>query len=294
MILTIAVVLVVVVVAGAYALSTLGGKSNPLLGKAVDSSVYQPLYTVATTSYGSANTTLLGDVKAGSGTAFATSSKPLVVYIGAEYCPYCAFQRWPLVVALMRFGNFTDLRYMQSAGSPEVFPDTYTFSFVGSTYTSPYLTFNPYELQDRSYSTITSLPSNYSGVFSGFGGGYPFIDVNNQYVVTSAFYFPSLLVGNWTQIVQQIQTNTQVGDQIKQSANVITALICSADGKRPTNVCTNSAISALYTGVSAVDYSPSSPSTILANGSPISMATMWANVQYGQMAWSRNTSAKIR
>ena len=32
--------------------------------------------------------------------------KPLVVYVGADYCPFCAAERWPLVAALERFGTF--------------------------------------------------------------------------------------------------------------------------------------------------------------------------------------------
>src|SRR5688572_33391144 len=30
------------------------------------------------------------------------AGKPLVLYVGAEYCPFCAAQRWPMVVALSR------------------------------------------------------------------------------------------------------------------------------------------------------------------------------------------------
>ena len=32
---------------------------------------------------------------------------PEVLYMGADYCPFCAATRWGLVLALMRFGNFT-------------------------------------------------------------------------------------------------------------------------------------------------------------------------------------------
>src|SRR5574342_1244952 len=39
-----------------------------------------------------------------------SDGKPLVVYLGAEYCPFCAAQRWGLVVALPRFGTFDNLR----------------------------------------------------------------------------------------------------------------------------------------------------------------------------------------
>src|SRR5271170_3657702 len=33
----------------------------------------------------------------------------VVSYVGAEYCPYCAIQRWALLVALSKFGTFTSL-----------------------------------------------------------------------------------------------------------------------------------------------------------------------------------------
>ena len=39
-----------------------------------------------------------------------SDGKPLVVYIGAEYCPFCAAERWPMVVALSRFGTFSGLQ----------------------------------------------------------------------------------------------------------------------------------------------------------------------------------------
>jgi hypothetical protein len=63
-----------------------------------------------------------------------TAGKPLVVYIGAEYCPFCAAQRWPLVVALSRFGTFSGLSVTRSA-SEDVFPDTATLSFHSASYT---------------------------------------------------------------------------------------------------------------------------------------------------------------
>src|SRR5205823_15010475 len=37
------------------------------------------------------------------------SGKPEVLYIGAEYCPFCAAERWSLVYALARFGTFKGL-----------------------------------------------------------------------------------------------------------------------------------------------------------------------------------------
>ena len=70
--------------------------------------------------------------------------KPVVTYVGAEYCPYCAAERWALAVALSRFGTFTDLSATHSA-SDDVYPDTQTLSFYGSSYSSPYVDFQPVE-----------------------------------------------------------------------------------------------------------------------------------------------------
>ena len=70
--------------------------------------------------------------------------KPELLYIGAEYCPFCAAQRWAMVAALSRFGTFSNLSLTHSA-SADVYPDTPTFSFYQSTYSSKYLTFTSVE-----------------------------------------------------------------------------------------------------------------------------------------------------
>ena len=56
--------------------------------------------------------------------------------MGAEFCPFCAAERWPLIVALSRFGRFTTLHNMQSA-QLSVFPAIQTFSFVGHVVLQP-------------------------------------------------------------------------------------------------------------------------------------------------------------
>ena len=38
--------------------------------------------------------------------AFTVGGKPAVVFIGAEYCPYCASERWPMFMALSKFCTF--------------------------------------------------------------------------------------------------------------------------------------------------------------------------------------------
>ena len=77
--------------------------------------------------------------------------KPEILYIGAEYCPFCAAERWALVMALSKFGTFTGLKGTSSSAI-DTNPSTPTFSFYGSTYKSPYISFVPVELQTNTYS----------------------------------------------------------------------------------------------------------------------------------------------
>jgi Domain of unknown function (DUF929) len=94
------------------------------------------------------------------GTAPLTSNGlPRIVYVGADYCPFCAVQRWPLVVALSRFGTFRDLG-ATSSSSRDAYPNTSTFSFHGSTYSSPYLVFTPDETETRDFKPLETTPAD--------------------------------------------------------------------------------------------------------------------------------------
>src|SRR5215467_1180354 len=64
----------------------------------------------------------------GSGAPLTSGGKPEMLYIGAEYCPYCAAMRWPMAVALSRFGTFGPLTGIHST-SNDVFPNTPTLTF---------------------------------------------------------------------------------------------------------------------------------------------------------------------
>ena len=49
------------------------------------------------------------------GTPLTSGGKPEVLYMGAEYCPFCAAERWSMIVALSRFGTFSGLATTHSA-----------------------------------------------------------------------------------------------------------------------------------------------------------------------------------
>jgi hypothetical protein len=189
----------------------------------------------------------------------AADGKPEIVYIGAEYCPFCAAERWALVQALSRFGTFTGLSATHSSGT-DVYPNTQTFSFFGSTYTSPYLDFTPVEEQSNqpaggSYATLQTPTAAENALLAKYDvapytsepGSIPFLDLGNRYVVVGASYTPQVLQGlNLRTIAADLnQPNSVVATAIDGAANAITAGICALTGNQPASVCSTPTIAAI-------------------------------------------------
>jgi hypothetical protein len=196
------------------------------------------------------------------GTPLTANGKPEMLYMGAEYCPYCAAERWAMIVALSRFGTFSGLTTIHSAaangaGSAEPYPNTPTWTFVNSKFTSPYLTFTPVEMQtnipDKSSGTYTTLQTptsaqealltKYDGppyVDASAAGSIPFINFGNQYVSIGASYNPQVLAGlSWSQIAADLHNPaSKVAQAINGTANYITAAICKMTGNQPGSACT--------------------------------------------------------
>ena len=60
---------------------------------------------------------------------------PVVFFYGAEFAPYAAAERWPLILALSRFGTFHQLGLMQSSATT-AFANLSTFTFWNASYVS--------------------------------------------------------------------------------------------------------------------------------------------------------------
>lgn len=183
------------------------------------------------------------------------NGKPEILYIGAEYCPYCAAERWPMIIALSRFGTFSNLHFMTSSAT-DFAPSTPTFTFYNSTYQSSYVSFTPVEtlqnnLVNGTYPALQSLTDSQSNIESTFdnGGGIPFIDFANLSIVSGATYAPTALQGmNWSQIISQFSsTNSTVSQSILGSANLLTAQICKVTNNTPASVCAQSYIKKIET-----------------------------------------------
>jgi hypothetical protein len=185
---------------------------------------------------------------------------PEVLYIGAEYCPYCASERWPMVVALSRFGTFSNLGATESSTvSGEAFPGTKTFSFYGSTYSSPYFVFTPVETHTNQpsangYGTLQNPTPQQQQLFQTYdvppytqeAGAIPFINFANRYIVVGASFNPQVLQGkSMTAIAGSLaDPGSDVAQNVGGTANLLTAAICQITNNQPGNVCNDPTITA--------------------------------------------------
>jgi hypothetical protein len=184
-----------------------------------------------------------------------SGGKPEVLFIGAEFCPYCAAERWPLIQALSRFGTFSNLSKISSS-STDVDPNTPTFSFYKSGYTSKYVDFTSVEDEDRSSNPLekpTAAQGKLWVEHTGNPPGFPFIDYGGKFVQTSQSYDPGTLAGKTqAQIASQLNDPTNsVSKSIVGSANVTTAAICTLTHNQPSSVCLTPTITNLQSELGA-------------------------------------------
>ena len=175
------------------------------------------------------------------GPALTVSGKTAVFYYGAEYCPYCAAERWAMIVALSRFGTFSGLKTTTSSSS-DIYPDTPTFTFHGATYTSQYIVFQSVESTDRNRAALESPTASQMALVNSYdsGGSIPFVDFGNRYAFDGATYKPDVLQGlTWQQIADDLQNPSSPQAQgVLGSANLITAAICKLTSNQPATACT--------------------------------------------------------
>jgi Domain of unknown function (DUF929) len=174
----------------------------------------------------------------------ASNGKPEMLYIGAEFCPYCAAERWAMAVALSRFGTLSPLHGIHSTSS-DVNPNTPTLTFYRSTYTSPYLVFTPVENETVNKTPLQNTTSAQMALWTKYdssanGLGYPFIDFGNKYVIKAPSYDPGVLAGmTWAQVAAALHNpSSPVAQGADGAANLITAAICKMTNGQPGNVCT--------------------------------------------------------
>lgn len=191
----------------------------------------------------------------------AGGTKPGVVYIGAEYCPYCAAQRWAVVASLSRFGTFGNLSVTDSSSS-DVFPNTPTLSFYKATFSSPYFVFQGIEQYSnvpdpgKGYKKLQDLTKAQLGLITKYDtakflpgaspGSIPFLDIGNRFLVAGSSYSPSILSGlSRSEIASGLSDPTNPATQaIISTSNYLSASICATTNQQPTSVCGSKGVTA--------------------------------------------------
>ena len=209
--------------------------------------------TIDTVGRGTATTAPIPVHGAG---GLSQDGRPEVVFVTSEFCPYCAAEAWPLVVALARFGRFSHLGQAQSSPH-EVFGDTGTFSFFGTTYASPYLAFSATveygnetqpggafigldELSPSARKLMARLDAgSYAGAQDVLAGTMPFLDIANRYLVLGSQYSPAVIAGSSIQGTASSLSNARstTTQAIVGAANELTAALCAITNDRPGSVC---------------------------------------------------------
>jgi uncharacterized protein DUF929 len=250
-------VIAIGIVAGVILLTPKPAPPNPLDGT--------PISTLTNDQLTGVSVSTLQSVGAGqgvtplvsiSGSTLKSGTKLEFLYIGADYCPFCAAERWSIIVALSKFGNFTGIEYMQSS-STDVYASTATFSFVNTTFKSQYnISFVEVETQDRLRNNLQPVSSQEQNLLNQYdpGGSIPFVDVAGQYAIQPPSSSPNTYAGaqfspavinplggsplNWTQIGSQLNDhNSAVAQAIDGAANTIIRAICQVDGGEPSSLC---------------------------------------------------------
>jgi Domain of unknown function (DUF929) len=264
------VFVVIAIVVGLVVAKSLGGNGTAPKAKTI-SAVETQLTSIPASVYNS-----VGDGPTGKnavdplatikGKALTENGKPEILYMGAEYCPYCAAERWAMTAALSRFGTFSGLHFIHSSSS-DVYSNTATLSFYKSTYTSNYVTFTPVEMETVTDATLQTPTSAQNAILDKYdappyvssadSGAIPFVDLGNKYLISGAQYLPSVLGSlptsdsshyglSWYQIATDLQNpNSSVAQSVLGAANHITAAICQLTHGKPGSVCNSKAVTSV-------------------------------------------------
>ncbi|MGH3276416.1 MAG: DUF929 family protein [Streptosporangiaceae bacterium] len=251
-VIAVVVTLVIVKVSSSGSASTASGGT---VGTLLPAGVQKNVTTVPDSALTSVGTgSVLGfnrnPVTTISGPTLTSASKPEMLYIGAEFCPYCAAMRWSMAVALSKFGTLSPLHGIHSSAT-DTDPSTPTLTFYKSSYASKYLTFTPVENETISHAPLQSTTAAQQAIWVKYSPpnqlGYPFIDFGNKYLINGPIFDPAVLAGlSWQQVSQQMRDpSSKVAQGVLGAANYITAIICKITSNAPASVCSAPAVTAM-------------------------------------------------
>ena len=249
-----AIALVVVIVAVLVIVKVAGGGSgsgstvdqaSPPAGTPIPAAMLAKLQSIPISTLTAAPTDgIVTTPQAVDDQALTADGKADLLFIGAEYCPHCAAERWPLYIALSKFGTFSPQPGRIHSANED--GDVPTLTFYGTTYTSPYFTFTPVEvytnkLQGNGYAPLQTPTQAQLTLWEDTNGGtFPFLDFGGKKVLPSAQYlFTPLQNLPFATVAAQVGNNsTAIGATIDAGAAQLIRTICgSLSDNQPAAVC---------------------------------------------------------
>jgi thiol-disulfide isomerase/thioredoxin len=161
--------------------------------------------------------------------AITRDGKFSVFFMGAEYCPYCAAERWAIVRALQRFGQWSGLKQTISAARDEPFLNLPTYDFTEAIYNSSHIDFVARETENREFKPLQKLSKTEEKLVKQFNPQktIPFLLIGGRFMQLEAGFTPKTFIGH---TFRQTETElkkieSEIRKTIDAEANVIAALL---------------------------------------------------------------------
>lgn len=175
------------------------------------------------------------------------NGKLYVFFMGAEYCPYCAAERWAIVRALQKFGQWVGLKQTISAARDEPYLNLPTYDFTGATYTSPHIEFTSREVKDREFKPLQKLLKADEKLVHKHDPRkeIPFLLIAGRFAQVGSGFTPKIFIGH---TFRQTETElkkieSEIRKTIDDEANIIAALLCVSG--LPPEVCKETSVAEL-------------------------------------------------
>ncbi len=175
------------------------------------------------------------------------ANSPRVLYIGAEYCPFCAIERLPLTAALARFGSFQGLTDSLSSPNEGQLSNIPSVSFKNFQYKSDHLTFSAVETADRMGNKLATVPPDDEKIFRTHApeGGIPFVYYGTAFSNGATYDGRNLAGRDAAELATALRDpNSSETRQVVGAANVLTAQICKETKNQPAAVCNSAGVTA--------------------------------------------------
>ncbi len=179
--------------------------------------------------------------------------KLFVFFMGAEYCPYCAAERWAIVRSLQKFGQWDGLKQTISAARDEPFLNLPTYDFTKATYTSPHIDFVAREVKDREFNPLQKLLKTEEKLLRKFNPKkeIPFLLIAGRFTQIGSGFTPKIFIGHtFRQTETELKkVESEIRKTIDDEANIISALLCVSG--LPPELCKEAGTAELVAQVNA-------------------------------------------